>query len=126
DLAEVINGQVYLRGRIGDQINVAGRKVSPETIEKALQAHPAVRECLVFGAPAADAPRSEVIVACVVSRSAVTDHSLRQFLLEKLPAWQVPREWWLVDSLAVNERGKTSRADWRRRFLELTAAGEKR
>ena len=37
---------------------------------------------------------------------------------------QVPRDWWQVDSLAVNERGKLSRAEWRKRFMELTAAGE--
>jgi hypothetical protein len=45
-------------------------------------------------------------------------------MLEKLPAWQVPRDWWQVESLSVNERGKISRADWRKRFAELTAAGE--
>ncbi len=51
DLAEINNGLVHLRGRAGDQINVAGRKLSPETIEKVLLSHPRVKECLVFGAP---------------------------------------------------------------------------
>ena len=65
DLAELKDGAVFLRGRLGDQINVAGRKVSPETIERALLAHPQVRECLVFGAPSRDAERKEIIVAVV-------------------------------------------------------------
>src|SRR5215472_12198905 len=51
DLAEISYGLVYFRGRAGDQINVAGRKVSPESIEKALLGHPGVRECVVFGVP---------------------------------------------------------------------------
>jgi acyl-CoA synthetase (AMP-forming)/AMP-acid ligase II len=40
---------------------------------------------------------------------------LKTFLLERLPAWQVPREWQWVKSLPVNGRGKLSRAEWRRR-----------
>ena len=124
DLAVIAFGLVYLRGRVTDQINVAGRKVSPESIEKVLATHPAVRECLIFGAPVENGDRSEIVVACFVPREPVTGDALRQFMLEKLPAWQVPREWWQVESLSVNERGKISRADWRKRFVELTAAGE--
>jgi long-chain acyl-CoA synthetase len=114
DLAELINGQIYLRGRIGDLINVAGRKISPETIERALLAHPKVRECLVFGTPSHDSQRLEAIVAVVVSDSNETE--LKQFLLGTIPAWQVPREWHFVDSLAANARGKISRAEWRKRY----------
>jgi long-chain acyl-CoA synthetase len=124
DLGQIDSGLVYLRGRVNDQINIAGRKIAPESIERVLASHPAVRECLVFGAPIEDGQRSELIVACVVSQSSVTEESLKQFMLEKLPAWQVPREWWQVGSLAANERGKLSRTEWRKRFLELTAAGE--
>jgi acyl-coenzyme A synthetase/AMP-(fatty) acid ligase len=113
DLAELRDGAVFLRGRLGDQINVAGRKVSPETIERALLGHPRVRECLVFGAPSRDVERTEIIVAVVAADAAESE--LKQFLLQTLPAWQVPREWHFVDSLSVNARGKISRAEWRRR-----------
>ena len=41
DLAELKEGFVFLRGRLGDQINVAGRKLSPETVENALLMHSA-------------------------------------------------------------------------------------
>jgi acyl-CoA synthetase (AMP-forming)/AMP-acid ligase II len=118
DLAEISYGLVYLRGRASDQINVAGRKISPEMIEKVLRTHPRVRDCLVFGAPNADRNRGEKIVACVVSKSEASGEMLRQFLLEILPAWQVPRDWQFVESLEVNQRGKLSRAEWRRRYLK--------
>ena len=117
DLFEFRDGRVYLRGRLSDQINIAGRKVSPASIELVLSAHPAVRECVIFGVPSQDADRSEVIVAGVVVREAVAAGELKQFLLSRLPAWQVPREWRFVDSLAENRLGKISRAEWRRRFL---------
>jgi acyl-coenzyme A synthetase/AMP-(fatty) acid ligase len=118
DLAELRDGLVFLRGRSSDLINVAGRKVSPESIERALLTHPAVGECLVFGAPSDEAERSEIIVACVAVRSGAAADGLRQFLLAKLPAWQVPRQWVFVESLPTNQRGKLSRAEWRRRLLE--------
>lgn len=114
DLAELKGGQIFLRGRLGDQINVAGRKISPEVIERALLAHPQVRECLVFGAPSRDAGRTDTIVAVVASEAG--ELVLKQFLLAKLPAWQLPRAWQFVESLPVNSRGKISRAEWRRNF----------
>jgi acyl-coenzyme A synthetase/AMP-(fatty) acid ligase len=116
DLAELQNGAVFLRGRLTDQINVAGRKVAPETIERALLLHPRVRECLVFGAPSPDAGRAEMIVAVVVSDAAETE--LKQFLQETLPAWQLPRSWRFVQSLKTGLRGKISRSEWRRQFSE--------
>jgi long-chain acyl-CoA synthetase len=118
DFAHLEGGLVFLRGRSSDQINVAGRKVSPETIEFALRQHPAVGECLVFGVPSRDADRTELIVGCVAAVEPVAADQLKQFLLARLPAWQVPREWWWVDSLEANQRGKISRAEWRRRFLQ--------
>jgi len=118
DLVEIADRLVYFRGRAGDQINVAGRKVAPDSIEKVLVAHPGVRECVVFGVPSSDAQRGDTIVACVSASTSVSGEMLKQYLLEHLPAWQVPREWWLVESLFANPRGKLSRSQWRKRYLE--------
>ena len=52
---------------IGRSTNVAGRKVSPEAVERALLTHPQMRGCLVFGTPARDAERTEIIAAIVAS-----------------------------------------------------------
>jgi long-chain acyl-CoA synthetase len=116
DVAELRGGQVLLRGRLSDQINVAGRKLWPATVERALLAHPRVRECLILGAPSDHAERTETIMAVVASSA--TESELKEFLLETLPAWQVPREWRFVESLSSGSRGKISRAEWRRRFKE--------
>jgi acyl-coenzyme A synthetase/AMP-(fatty) acid ligase len=118
DLAELKDGAVHLRGHASDQINVAGRKVSPATIEQALREHEAVDECLVFSVPSPNPDRIDLIVACVTADQRGTTEELKQFLLGKLPSWQVPREWWFVKSLGTNARGKVSRARWRKDFLE--------
>ena len=123
DLGELKGGWVYLRGRLGDQINVAGRKLSPASIERVLAEHSAVKECLVFGVPSADAERAEVVVACVATDGRVEAEELKQFLLARLPAWQVPRKWWFVESLSANERGKVPRAEWRKRFIQSGRGG---
>jgi len=83
-----------------------------------LNEHPAVKTSLVFGMPGSEVERVDSIVACVVSRKPVKAETLRQFLLTRLAAWQVPRDWWFVDSLEADQRGKISRAEWRRRFRD--------
>ena len=122
DFAEIKNGTVHLQGHNGDHINVAGRKVSPATIEEVLQEHEAVEDCIVFGVPSGNADRIDHIVACVTSGRRGIKEELKQFLLQKLPSWQVPREWWFVDSLGINGHGKKlARAQWRTDFLKNRA-----
>ena len=120
DLAELRDGLVFLRGRASDQINVAGRKVSPESIERILLTHPDIRDCLVFGVPSADVERGEEIIACLATKKCSDPEPFKNFLLAKIPSWQVPRDWWLMPSLETNQRGKLSRAAWRQKYLQST------
>ncbi len=116
DLVDVLpDATIRLIGRADDLINVAGRKFSPESIEVILRMHPNVRECIVFGVPSSDPIRGDEVVACVESREEF--EGLRQHLLARLPAWQIPRNWWSIESLAPDGRGKLSRAEWRHRWI---------
>jgi len=119
DMAELKENQVYLCGRASDLINVAGRKVSPETVERALLQHAGVEECLVLGVPSVDVARGDEILAVVVSGE--HEEKLRQHMLAELPAWQSPRHWWFVEALHANDRGKMSRTEWRGRWLDKAA-----
>ena len=119
DLVELSpEGAVHLRGRLSDVIQIAGRKVSPETIEVVLREHGSVRDCLVLGVPSGEA-RGEAVAAVIELASDVPEAILRRHLQDRLPAWQVPRLWVRVDSLGVNGRGKRSRAEWRERLPEM-------
>ncbi len=118
DLAELKDGLLYLRGRVGDLINVAGRKVAPEQIERVLLTNSEIKDCLVFGVPSGVAGRSDDIVACVVGRTELSAESVKHYLLKRLPDWQLPRDWWFVETLAPNQRGKLSRAEWREKYLQ--------
>lgn len=122
DLADISAAGVFLRGRRTDQINVAGRKLSPERVEDVLRLHPAVQECVVFGVPSEDLERAEEVVACVLVRAPATAEELRQYLLSRLEGWQLPRAWWFVPSLDANSRGKISRNALRQEYLSCTRA----
>ena len=114
DLVEIRDGLVYMRGRATDVIHIAGRKVAPEEIERALTKHPAVKECLVFGAPR-NAHENQ-IVALIVGAERELDN-IKRAIGSELPAWKMPRQWKFVDSLGANARGKVSRAQWREKFI---------
>ncbi|MBL9175187.1 MAG: long-chain fatty acid--CoA ligase [Verrucomicrobiales bacterium] len=109
-------GAVHLRGRSGDVINVAGRKLQPETVESELLRHPAVRAALVLGLPR-DAALGDLVAAVVQVEGPASDAELREFLLQRLHPWQVPKVWHRVPALEVNARGKISRAAWRGHLL---------
>jgi acyl-CoA synthetase (AMP-forming)/AMP-acid ligase II len=73
-----------------------------------------VRHCVVFGVAE---PDRDKIVACVAAEKGMSADDLKKFLLERLPAWQVPRDFWFVAELSPDQRGKLSRAAWRARYL---------
>ena len=94
-----------LAGRVSDFINVAGRKLNPTEIEVRLREIPGVRDAMVFGVPSA--LRGEEPVACVAGD--VSAAVLRRFCTANLAAWQAPRDFWIVDALPFDKRGKLGR-----------------
>jgi acyl-CoA synthetase (AMP-forming)/AMP-acid ligase II len=105
DLAQRTPHGYVLAGRVSDFINVAGRKLNPSEVEMRLREISGVREAVVFGVTSA--LRGEEPVACVAG--AVDAAALRQFCAANFAAWQVPRDFWIVDALPFNERGKLNR-----------------
>ncbi len=119
DLVELKDGQVLMRGRVSDAINIAGRKLNPADVEAAILACPGVRHCVVFGVPSYDASRCEETVACVNAEVAITSEQLMNWLGERLASWQSPRRFWFCRELDTNERGKIPRRVWREKYLLL-------
>ncbi len=105
DLVKRTPQGLVLAGRVNDLINVAGRKLNPAEVETCLRKMSGVRDAMVFGVP--NELRGEEPAACVVGK--LTPDQLRQFCVTNLAAWQVPRDFWIVDALPFNERGKVSR-----------------
>lgn len=113
DLLERSGSGYAIAGRISDLINVAGRKVNPNEVERVLRMSPKVREAVVLGLPAS--ARGEEVAACV--QGDATEAELRMLCAQNLAAWQVPRRWFFLEEIPLNVRGKVSRADLRARLI---------
>ncbi len=119
DLAEIdtLSNQLLLIGRMSEEINIAGRKVSPVDVEKAMMSIAQIEYCVVFGIPSCQSDRVEDIVACYRSLENINEAALHEELKKKLPSWQLPRRYWGCSDLKMNKLGKISRSNWRERYL---------
>lgn len=102
-------GYYYLAGRQADVVNVGGRKVNPEEVEEALNAHPSVVESACGGVPDPQGIVGECLKAFVVLRNEVRDEELVDWLRRRLEEHKIPRLWQRVDRIAKTESGKIQR-----------------
>ncbi len=99
-------GFLYLVDRTSDMIVTGGYNVYPREVEDALAAHPAVRECVVVGAP--DPTWVEAVTAFVVA-DGVSGDELIAFCRERLAGYKVPKDVRFVDEVPKSAVGKLLR-----------------
>lgn len=119
DLGGWQNGELALRRRVDDVINVRGRKVDPTEVEKVLAALHGVEEVVVIGVESADR-REEIVravVACPSGRLAYED--IAAWCRARLADHKVPRSVVIVDAIPRTSRGKIDRSA----LLDLRATG---
>ena len=117
------SGQLVLQGRISSFINVAGRKVQPDEVERVLRQMPGVSDVCVLAAD--DARRGQQVVACVVPTSGVpAPHAqdLRQFCAARLAPHKIPRVVVVFDAIPLTARGKTDRVEIEARVRDVLSA----
>ena len=113
-------GYVHLLGRSDEMINSGGFNVAPREVEVVVQRHPAVEECVVFGA--ADERWGESISAVVRTRegAAVDSEGLRHFL-RPLLSIRTPKKFYFVGEVPRNAYGKIDRAQLLERLASVGA-----
>ena len=109
-------GELVLTGRATPLANIGGKKVSPAEIERALRALDGVTDAWVGVQTRAGGGEDFLLAAVETAR---TGEEVRQALAERLPAWQMPRQWWVSLRLPRTERGKLDR-----RELEARCGGK--
>lgn len=115
DLADLVDGRIRLRGRIDAMITVAGEQVSPAEIERAIGAHPAVRDVQVVAVE--DPVRGGLMPAARVVADGVDAATLLAWCRQELAPHQLPRR---IDFLAELPRSATGKP------IRLDAAREQR
>ena len=100
-------GFLYLVDRTSDMIVTGGYNVYPREVEDALAAHPAVRECVVVGAP--DERWVEAVTAFVVPAGEVEADELVEHCRDLLAGYKVPKSVRFVDEIPKSPVGKLLR-----------------
>lgn len=100
---------LFLTGRLKEQINRGGEKVSPLEIDEVLLAHPDVAQAVAFAVPH-DKLGEDVAAAVVLVDGAEADEaSLRDHVAGSLAAFKVPRRILFLDELPKGPTGKLQR-----------------
>lgn len=98
-----LEGELVLEGRTGRTLKVAGRRLDPGEVERALLALADVRAACVLAHP----ERPDALAAAVASGAVPA--SLRAALARTLAPWKVPERIVVRDELPVTARGKVDR-----------------
>lgn len=110
------DGFLVIRDRVKDLIIVTGENVYPAEVEKTINAHPAVHDSAVVGAP--DFLRGESIHAFVVAKQdeVLQLDDLERFLARRLARFKVPGTFHVTDAIPRNPSGKILRRTLREQF----------
>ncbi len=102
-------GFLYITGRVNDQVNVGGNRVSTVEVTALIDRHPDVLRSAVV--PIDDPMWTTKLVAFVVRRPDTTleTESLLAWLRTQTTAYRVPRKVHFLDSLPMDSSGKLSR-----------------
>lgn len=110
DLGTMVDGRLRISSRRSDLILRGGENVYPAEVEYALEAHPAVRECVVLGAPHADLGEEVCAVVVLDPAADVGEVALAAHVAERLARFKVPSRWTLSSQeLPRNASGKVDR-----------------
>ena len=115
------DGYVEIRDRLKDVIISGGENISSMEVENEINAHPAVLECAVVPAKAADA-EDEVFAIVVPKPDARLDPAdLVRFLAPRLPHFMVPRYVEIATHLPKTPTGKIQKYPLRERGVTSAA-----
>ena len=108
-------GELVLTGRATPLANIGGKKIAPLEIERLLRTLDGVTDAWV-GVGSRSAGSGDFLLAAVETSRSRSE--VQQALAERIPAWQIPRQWWVAPQLPRTARGKLDR-----RELEARCSG---
>ena len=102
-------GQIFITGRLKNQINKAGIKIYPEDIDILLESNPFISEACSFGIE--DEIAGEIVgVAIVFSKeSNINMYELKAWCEKYFSAEKIPDKWFSLNEIPKTDRGKINR-----------------
>src|ERR671930_485090 len=103
------DGFYYFRSRVDDMFSCGGENVYPKEVENLLFGHPDVVNAVVTPVPHQVKGLAPAAMVMVREGSGLTADKLRQYCLDKGPAYSHPRYIDIVPALPLNGAGKVDR-----------------
>jgi long-chain acyl-CoA synthetase len=94
-------GELVLLGRAGRMVKIAGRRLDPAEVERALRQLPGVHDALVE----LNRERAETLAAAVATRLAAA--AVRALLQDRIAGWKIPKKLLTLPEFPLTARGKT-------------------
>ncbi len=108
-------GELVLLGRAGQGANIGGKKVHPLEVERLLRALPGVTDAAVWLWQSQGRDLLAAAVETTRSRAEV-----EKALIAQLPAWKLPKSWFIARELPRTARGKLDLAALKRECQPAT------
>lgn len=102
-------GNIYLKSRIKEMINVGGKKVSPMEVEDILNTIPGIKESACIGIPDPGIVLGEVVKAFIVTDDNLSDEEIMQQLRPQLEVYKLPVEIERINAIPKTGSGKIQR-----------------
>ena len=118
------DGYLVLSDRTKDIVKSGGEWISSVDLENAVMGHPAVLEAAVIGVPDTKWDERPLVAVVLSEGSTTTIDELREYLSDKVAAWQLPDNWTVIDEVPKTSVGKFDkkrlRADYHDGNLDVT------
>jgi len=112
------DGYLWYVGRTDDMIKTSGYRVGPFEVESVVQAHPAVKECAITGAPhpvRGTVVKATVVVAAGFEPGDELASDIQSYVKARTAGYKYPRIVEFVDAMPVTVSGKIRRVEIRER-----------
>ena len=102
-------GNIYLKSRLKEIINVGGKKVAPMEVEDILNAIPGIQESACIGISDPDGVLGELVKAFIVTEGFITDAEILEQLRPKLEVYKLPVVFERIEAIPRTSSGKIQR-----------------
>jgi acyl-CoA synthetase (AMP-forming)/AMP-acid ligase II len=102
-------GYLFLTGRLKEQINRGGEKISPLEVDVVLLDHPAIAQACTFGIPHDKLGEEVGVVVVLRPEMTATEAQIRDYASSRLAAFKVPRRVLVMDDIPKGATGKIQR-----------------
>ncbi|OAB26481.1 hypothetical protein PMSD_25170 [Paenibacillus macquariensis subsp. defensor] len=103
------NGEMIYSGRKDNQIKIRGHRVELSEIEFTLLDSQPIKEAVVLDMREDD--NHIAIMAFIVADEPISVQDIRAFLLERLPAYMIPSQFFIVAEIPLTVNGKVNRKE---------------